>query len=74
MKKIKITNKRFLETLSNLEPFEYEWRTSTGKVFQDIQVWDDNFQPKWIGNKPSEVYKYYKEKPNRRVVFMLVGE
>ena len=73
MKKIKITNKNFLEELSKLKTYDYQWMTSTGKVFQDIQLWGSNFQQHWIGNNPKEVYRYYKERPNRKAVFMLVG-
>lgn len=73
MGKINITSKNFLRKLAKLPPYDYDLRTSTGKVFQDIQLWDRDFKPFWIGNKVTEIYKHYKENPNQRGVFMLVG-
>ena len=75
MMKIKLSDKNFIEEMKNIikEDLHWEWRTSTGKTFQDIQLWDNNFKGFWAGNDYKLIHKYYEQRPTRRGIFMLIA-
>jgi len=70
MKKLYLKDIHFLKKIALIKEYDRQWRTSTGKIFQDIQIFYPN---KWIGINPQVIYKYYKQNSEKKVLFMLVG-
>ena len=52
----------------------YEWRTATGKVFQDAAYSEGlSFDYKWLKMTPNAVQKSFMKDPNKLYRFVLVG-
>jgi hypothetical protein len=74
-KKLYLRDKNFLSKYREIKrkDLDWEWRTSSGAVFQDIQLWDNNLKPFWSGTDPKAIYSLYRKRPERRGIFVLVG-